>query len=49
MTRKEIERKLLALRIDIAGESTNSEYLAMCERFLFLSELNEILKDREGK
>ena len=42
MTRKQIERKLAALRIDIAGDSTNSEFLAMCERF---DELHQMLAD----
>tara|TARA_R100000908_G_scaffold61736_1_gene40101 strand:+ start:57 stop:227 length:171 start_codon:yes stop_codon:yes gene_type:complete len=42
MTRKEIERKLLALRIDMAGDSTNSNFLAMCERF---DELHQMLAD----
>jgi hypothetical protein len=46
MTRKEIERKILALRIDIAGDSTNSDFLAMCERF---DELDEMLLDLEDK
>jgi hypothetical protein len=46
MTRKEIERKILALRIDIAGDSTNSDFLAMCERF---DELDEMLKDLGDK
>jgi hypothetical protein len=46
MTRKEIERKILALRIDIAGDSTNSDFLAMCER---LDELDEMLLDLEDK
>ena len=47
--RKEIERKLSALRIDIAGESTNSKYLAMCDRFLFLRELEEMLQNLGDK
>ena len=47
--RKKIERKLSALRIDIAGASTNSEYLAMCDRFLFLRELEEMLQDLGDK
>jgi hypothetical protein len=46
MTRKEIERKILALRIDIAGYSTNEEFLAMCER---LDELDEMLQDLGDK
>ena len=46
MTRKEIERKILALRIDIAGDSTNEEFLAMCERF---DELEEMLLDLGDK
>ena len=33
MTRKQIERKLLALKTDIAGESTAADFAAMCERF----------------
>ena len=47
--RKKIERKLSALRIDIAGASTNSEYLAMCDRFLFLREWEEMLQDLGDK
>ena len=46
MTRKEIERKLRALQIDIAGDSTNSDFLAMCER---LDELDEMLQDLGDK
>lgn len=49
MTPKEIERKILALRIDMAGESTNEEFLAMCDRYLFLRELEEMYKDLEDK
>ncbi len=39
MTRKQIERKLLALEIDMAGDSTNAEFVAMCERFDALHEM----------
>ena len=42
MTRKQIERKLWALEIDMAGESTNAEFVAMCERF---DELHEMLDE----
>ena len=46
MTRKEIERKISALQIDIAGDSTNEEFLAMCERF---DELHQMLDDPKVK
>ena len=39
MTRKQLERKLYALEIDMAGDSTNAEFLAMCERFDDLHEM----------
>lgn len=42
MTRKQIERKLWALEIDMAGESTNVEFVAMCERY---DELHQMLTD----
>jgi hypothetical protein len=46
MTRKQIERKLLALQIDMAGESTNAEFVAMCERY---DELHQMLTDLEDE
>tara|TARA_R110002124_G_scaffold223830_1_gene389140 strand:- start:143 stop:364 length:222 start_codon:yes stop_codon:yes gene_type:complete len=46
MTRKQIERKISELQIDIAGDSTNSDFLAMCERF---DELHQMLDDLGDK
>ena len=35
---RSLERKLLALQIDMAGECTNEAFLAMCERYDDLDE-----------
>lgn len=48
MTRKQIERKLWALEIDIAGESTNAEFVAMCERFDDLHEMLSAIDHTES-
>ena len=37
-TERSLERKLLALQIDMAGECTNEAFLAMCERYDDLDE-----------